>query len=101
MRPFEEKIVEDFKGTEGKPGGGKQVPRTRPWITEHLKDVGEDYPYGIFKRYKEFCVENGLPVSSFPSIRVMIYKLSKEGIIRRSVRTEMGIRFERHYWKLT
>lgn len=101
MRPFEEKIVTEFKGTAEKAGMGKAIARTRPWVIGHLTDVGEDYPYNMFRRYREFCVEHGLPISTYPSFRLLIYKMSREGIIKRG-RTEPGERFQdRHYWKLS
>lgn len=81
-RDFEEDIILYFYAA------GKRTPRTGLWIRGHLLDVGEDYPYRMWKFYNQFCLyarKRGafLPTVSYVSFVRYIHLLKDLGLIEK------------------
>jgi hypothetical protein len=95
LRDFELNIVKEFKTFTVKEGGGKSRPRKGVWIRGHLVDVGEDYVYGMFKRWLEFCkaalleFHAELEPGDYTAFKTYMYLLRKYGLVLPT-RTERG-----------
>lgn len=87
LRPFEREIVREIRVRPERPGaGGRSVSRKGAWIRGHLQDVGRDYPYSMWKRWKSFLEDAGLNIEAgkYQAFRTYIYVLRKLGLIRRA-----------------
>jgi len=76
LRSFEVDILNRFK-TWG-------LLRTSPkgeWIRGHLLDVGEDYPYRMWKLYSKFCEVLGQDPGTYQNFKTYIYLLKRLGLI--------------------
>lgn len=106
LRPFERKILEDFKRfafVEGR--GGRSSPRKGRWIRGHLSE-GEDYLYGMWLKWKRFVgiarrLDVKLSVGEYGAFRTYCWLLKQEGLIVK-VGSERGSRggFPRTYYGL-
>jgi len=107
LRPFEIKILEDFKRfarTAGK--GGRSASRKGIWIRNHLLDVEQDYLYGAWLRWKRFVelakrLDVKLAVGQYGAFRTYCWLLKESGLIVK-VATEKSSRggFPRSYYGL-
>ena len=101
MRPFEREIVREIRTSPKRIGaGGRSIPRKGVWIRGHLQDVGRDYVYGMYKRWKSFLQETGLNIKagSYGQFRTYIYILKRLGLIVRV--GEARGRFSKSYYAL-
>jgi len=87
LRPFEAEIITGIRVRPERPGaGGRSVSRKGVWIRGHLQDVGRDYPYRMWKRWKSFLEDAGLKIQAgnYQAFRTYIYVLRRFGLIRRA-----------------
>ena len=87
LRPFELEILREIRTPPERPGpGGRSVSRKGVWIRGHLQDVGQDYPYNMWKLWREFLGEAGLKMKagSYQAFRTYIYILKRLGLIGRA-----------------
>jgi hypothetical protein len=82
-RPAERRLRDDFLVV------GLGASPLSNWTAGHLRDVGEDYPYRMWKRFA-FFVEREIPAynyGDYDDFRTHIWKLGELGLIRPT-RTE-------------
>jgi len=87
LRPFEAEIITEIRVHPERLGtGGRSVSRKGVWIRGHLQDVGRDYPYRMWKRWKSFLEDAGLKIQAgtYQAFRTYIYVLRRFGLIRRA-----------------
>lgn len=94
LREFESQMIESFNTLSVVPRfpsmyGGRAMPRTGVWIREHLREVGADYGYRMWKRFRTFYrfaqAEGALyPSTSYQSFEQYLYLLRRSGLIRYS-----------------
>jgi len=80
LRPFELRIIEDFKSFLG----GKAAPRKGVWIRGHLEV--EDFVYGMWQRWCEFCHEAGnlgapIEMGSYMAFKTYVWLLKTRGLV--------------------
>ena len=86
MRPFELEIVREIRTDPRRPGaGGRSIPIKDVWIRGHLQDVGRDYVYRMYKRWRSFLEGAGLNIKAgtYQQFRTYIYVL-KESLRSKS-----------------
>jgi len=106
LRPFEERIIADFKMFDPTYGGGKARPRKGVWIRGHLLDVKEDYIYRMWKRWLLFVITARqlgatIELGSYQSFRTYIYLLKKHRLViptRRERAKSTARQFYRTYY---
>jgi len=84
IRPFEVEILREIRTHPRRTGaGGRSKPRKGVWIRGHLEDVGRDYPYRTYKRWKSFMERSGLNIKAgtYQQFRTYIYVLRRLGLI--------------------
>ena len=87
LRPFEQNIVRQIRTRPESPGpGGRSISRKGVWIRGHLQDVGQDYPYNMWKRWRSFLEEAGLKIKAgnYAAFRTYIWVLKRLGLIVRA-----------------
>ena len=87
LRPFEQEIVREIRVRPERPGaGGRSVPRKGLWIRGHLQDVGRDYVYGMYRRWRFFLEDAGLNINAgtYQAFRTYIYVLKELGLVQRA-----------------
>lgn len=87
LRPFEEEIVRGIRRNPEEPGAaGRSIPRKGVWIRGHLQEVGRDYPYRMWKLWREFLEEAGLKIKAgkYAGFRNYVYVLRRLGLIHRA-----------------
>jgi len=94
---FEEDIITRLKRF------GRSEPRTSAWILGHLAQVGEDYPWNMWRGYLSFIpsIERYTRPPSYSAFWRVLYELRKEGkiiIARYGPSSRGGI--ARSYYKL-
>lgn len=104
LREFEEELIAYWKSIS------KAVhtqPRTSLWIRGHLEDLGEDYCYGAWKRYKDFVLQAEgygihLRMPEADSFRLLWWHLEKFSLIElsRVERSAINPTQTRHYYRL-
>jgi hypothetical protein len=87
VRNFELELIREFCEPKRYEGWGHAKPRLGVWIRGHLLDVGEDYLYGMWKRFLEFCDfahEMGVryPKNDYGDFLTYIWVLEREGLVR-------------------
>jgi len=104
LRPFELKIISDFKTFSPVVGGGQAIPRKGVWIRGHLIVVYEDYVYSMFKSWLRFVAEAWrrdarIKPGTYTSFKTYTWLLTKYGLIIPT-RRERGKspRFLRQYY---
>ena len=104
IRPFEVEILREIRTHPRRPGaGGRSKPRKGVWIRGHLQDVGRDYPYSMYKRWKSFMERSGLNIKAgtYQQFRTYIYVLKRLGLIRRAGGSPSSRgNFPRNYYSL-
>lgn len=90
MQPFEEEIVREFHPPTGEAPGlygkGTMKPRLGLWIRGHLLDVGEDYPYGMWKQWNDLCntansIGVMIPTNNYTQFVIYMSLLQSAGLI--------------------
>jgi len=102
LRPFEIEILREIRTSPKRlQAGGGSTPRKGVWIRGHLEDVGRDYPYSMYKRWKSFIEGSGLNIKTgnYAQFRTYIYVLKRLGLIHRIERTG-GSPFSKNYYAL-
>lgn len=95
LRPFERDIIARFMV------GGKWAASPKgEWIRGHLLDVGEDYPYRMWKLYARFCSHLGIRPGTYQNFKTYIYLLKRLGLIRPARRERTGRGFPRTYYAI-
>jgi len=90
LRPFEGVIIRDFAGSHISVGKCTPNPTVGRWIRGHLLEVGEDYPYSMWRLWWAFCgIANqefavNIPVNSYGEFTIYIWLLQKNSLIRVS-----------------
>lgn len=64
--------------SEWKPKG------TAMWIRDHLTSVGEDYVYGMWKRFRKEKEGLGYRAGSYQNFRRYIYMLQRLGLVQKT-----------------
>lgn len=101
MRSFEQKILEKFSGTAKVIGVGTRVSWKGVWIRDHLFQMKEDYPYGMFLNWLEFAPELRVRPGDYQAFYKMVY-IAKRLELVRAVREEPGEKgTTRVYYSLT
>ena len=80
LREFELRIIETFKSFQG----GKAGPRKGVWIRGHLEV--EDWVYGMWQRWQEFCHEAGelgakIEPGSYTAFNTYVWLLKVHGLV--------------------
>jgi hypothetical protein len=75
-------------------------PGTADFIREHLRKVGQDYGYRMWKTFCRKLQEAGKKPSSYDSFRKHIYNLSKMKLIEFSRSEPEGKLIPRRYYQL-
>jgi len=57
------------------------IPSTGTWIRDHLLEVREDYPYSMWKKFRDFKAAFGFRAGSYANFRRYIYFLKRLGLI--------------------
>ena len=86
LRPFEIEIIREIRTPPRSVGaGGRSIPRKGVWIRGHLQDVGRDYVYGMYKRWRSFPEGAGLNIKAgtYQQFRTYIYVLKQLGLVER------------------
>lgn len=90
LRDFEREIVREIRTHPRRLGaGGRSKPRKGVWIRGHLRDVGRDYVYRMYKLWKAFLEDAGLNIraGNYQQFRTYIYVLKRLGLVRRMGRS--------------
>jgi len=86
LGPFEREIIREIRTDPRRPGaGGRSKQRKRVWIRGHLEEVGRDYPYGMYKRWRSFHEEARLNIKAetYQNFRTYICILKRLGLVDR------------------
>ena len=103
MRPFELEIVREIRTPPRRPGaGGRSIPRKGVWIRGHLQDVGSDYVYRMYKRWRSLLEEAGLNIKAgtYQQFRTYIYVLKQLGLVERVGGSPSSRGFPKTYYAL-
>ncbi len=108
LRPFEQRIIADFKSFSVQQGGGKSRPRKGVWIKGHLSEVGENYVYAMWQEWRRFAItarfqQANLELGTYGSFRVYVYLLRKYGLVvpgKRERAKTTARQFQRQYYQL-
>jgi len=110
LRPFELELIESFKVFNPIAGtGGKATPRKGIWIRGHLANVGEDYTYGMWLRWRRFTetaefMTASIEPGDYGAFRVYVWLLKREDLIRptriRPASKTPVLEFQRSYYAL-
>jgi len=75
---------------------------TGVWIRDHLLEVGEDYPAGMYRKFKRAKEEKGVSCGSYQSFRQYIWWLEKLGFIKfvRREPSKNPILEDRRYYRV-
>lgn len=60
---------------------GAVVPRTGIWIRDHLRDVGEDYVWNMYRAYREFARDVPFNPGKYQTYRTYLYVCKLIGLI--------------------
>jgi len=101
MRHFEEEIVREIRTHPRLGAGGRSIPRKGMWIRGHLQDVGRDYVYGMYKRWRGFLESAGLNIKAgtYQQFRTYIYVLKRLGLVEK-IGSPSRSNFSRNYYAL-
>ena len=79
---------------------GPFSPSTGIMIRDHLADVGENYPYGIYRHLREALTEEGYHAPTYDSVRRFLYSLRRAGLITLKRSEDTGKPFPRNYYAI-
>ena len=91
IQPFEEEIMREFHPPIGEAPGfyGKGTMKSRLgiWIRQHLTEIGEDYPYRMWKRWNALCITANslgirIPLNNYTQFVIYMRLLEMAKLIR-------------------
>jgi hypothetical protein len=88
---YEAEIIAEVRGTEEQAGHGTIAPRGARWIRGYLLEVGEDYGYRTWKKYRDFQLRAGLKPVTYRAFLTYFWLLQQMGLLERT-REEPGAR---------